>query len=277
MGEEMDRQSRVGTRMTRWATLIAVFALLVTASSCTFYDKLQARNHLNHGVSEYSAKRYDSAVESFRKAIELDPELLDAYLYLAAAYRAQFVPLAMNPENLKKGQQAVTAFERVLEMDPTNQTAMANIADLYRNMDEPEQAKEWYRKLMEVQDDDAEALYGIAAINYTQANDKTGRDGENVEELSEEERAEVNRLVDEGIEALRSALELRPNYTQAMEYLNLLYREKAELAEDEEQRREWQREADRLALQALEAKRQQQREAERARREVFTGSQQQEE
>jgi hypothetical protein len=56
-----------------------------------------------------------------------------------------------------------------------------------------------------------------------------------------------------------------------MEYLNLAYREKAELAgEDDEARSQWLKEADKLALQAVEKRRQQQREAERERRQVFS-------
>jgi tetratricopeptide (TPR) repeat protein len=236
--------------------------------------KLEARDHLNQGVQSYTAKKYDEATEEFRAAIELDPELTDAYLYLATTYRAQFVPLAVSPENLRRGQEAIATFERVLELAEANDvavtTAMANIADLYRNMNEPEQAKEWYRKLMDKMDDKAEALYGIATIDYNLANDKTGHDGENVENLTEEEIAEVNQAVDEAIDTLKQALEIRPEYTDAMEYLNLAYREKAELAQDEEERRNWEREADKLALEALEMKRKLQREAERARREVFS-------
>jgi len=136
-------------------------------------------------------------------------------------------------------------------------------------MSEPEKAKEWYRKLMEISEEKAQALYGIASIDYNLANDKTGSDGENVENLTEEELAEVNRVVEEGMDALRQALEIRPDYTDAMEYLNLLYREKGELATDDEERRRWQNEADRLALDALEMKRQLQREVERARRQMF--------
>ncbi len=90
-----------------------------------------------------------------------------------------------------------------------------------------------------------------------------------MQNLSEEELAEVTRVVDEGIEVLRQALQINPRFTNAMEYLNLLYREKAELARDEEERRRWVREADKLALQAVEMKRQLEREAEEARRRLF--------
>lgn len=252
--------------------LLFLLCLAVCATSCGFMDKLKAREHLNQGVQAYTAKNYAEAVEEFRAAIELDPVLVDAYLYLALAYRAEFVPQVPSPENLKKGQQAIATFEQVLEIDPKHTTAMANIADIYRNMNEPEKAKQWYRNLMDADYDRAEALYGMATIDYNLAADKTGIDGENVENLTEEEIAEVNLAVDEAIASLKEALELKPRYTDAMEYLNLAYREKAELAgEDQETRNQWLKEADKLALQALEEKRRQQREEERARRQILSG------
>jgi len=255
-----------------WWLFLLICFLLGTAN-CQFRDKLAAREHLNQGVQSYTAKKYDEAVEEFKAAVELDPELIDAYLYLATAYRAQFVPLALSPDNLRRGQQAIATFEQVLEMDPGNTTAMANIADIYRNMNEPEKAKDWYRNLMNANYDKAEALYGIASIDYGLAADKTGVDGENVENLTEEELAEVNAAIDEAIDSLKQALEIRPDYTDAMEYLNLAYREKAELAgEDDEARSQWLKEADKLALQAVEKRRQQQREAERERRQVFSSA-----
>jgi tetratricopeptide (TPR) repeat protein len=248
-----------------------LLCFVLAGTSCQFRDKLKAREHLNQGVQAYLAKKYDEAVEEFRLSVELDPQLIDAYLYLATAYRAQFVPLAPSPENLRRGQQAIATYERVLEIDPVNTTAMAHMADIYRNMNEPEKAKQWYRNLMGAGYDEAEALYGIASIDYNLAADKTGIDGENVENLTEEELAAVNVAVDEAIESLKQALELREDYPDAMEYLNLAYREKAELAgEDEEARLQWLKEADKLALEAMEKRRQQQREAERARRQVFS-------
>jgi len=250
-----------------------MLCLVLGTAGCQFRNKLRAREHLNQGVQAYTAKNYDQAVEEFKAAVELDPELIDAYLYLATAYRVQFVPLAPSPENLRRGQQAIATFEQVLEMDPVNTTAMANIADIYRNMNEPEKAKQWYRNLMDANYDKAEALYGIASIDYNLAADKTGIDGENVENLTEEEIQQVNSAIDEAIDSLKQALELRPDYTDAMEYLNLAYREKAELAgEDEEVRSQWLKEADKLALQAVEEKRRQQREAERERRRVFSST-----
>lgn len=259
------------SKRTKWLAAGLLVIVALGAGGCQFMDKLKARDHLNRGVEAYRMKNYTAAEEEFKAAIELDPELLDAYLYLATTYRVRFIPMVTTPENLRLAQQAIATFEQVLQRDPRNLSAMANIADLYRNMGEPEKAKEWYRKLMEVQEDKSQALYGIAVIDYNLVNDKTGEDGENVPNLTEEEIAELNRLVDEGIEVLQQALEINPRYTDAMEYLNLLYREKAELAADDEERRNWIREADKLALRAIEVKRQLEREAEEARRRIFRG------
>ena len=101
-------------------------------------------------------------------------------------------------------------------------------------------------------------MYGIATIDWQLAYDETGMTGESVEFLSEERRAEINQLVDEGIASLKEALEIDPEYVDAMQYLNLLYREKAKLTAEEEEKRTWEREADQLALRALELKREQQ-------------------
>jgi len=251
-------------------SVLLVLALLVSLSGCKFADQLKARDLLNKGVAEYTGKKYDEASAMFQEAIELDPELKDAYLYLATTYRAQFVPFAQSPENLQKGQQAIDTFEKVLEMEPGNTNAIISIAGIHRDRSEPDAAKEWFRKLMDQPDTKADALYNIASINYNLVDDATGKDGENIENLTEEEVAETTGLVDEAIDSLKEALEIKADHTDAMEYLNLFYREKAELAVDEEEKDRWETEADKLALQAVEVARQKKIEEERARKQVFS-------
>ena len=252
--------------------LVLLFALTALMfSGCAFYSKLQARDHLNMGVKAYTSKKYDTAIEEFKTAIELDPELIDAYLYLATAYRVQFIPFVNTAENLRMGQEALARYEEVLELDPANRNAILSMADVHRNLNEPDEAKDWYRTLMDVVPEDrAEALYGIAVIDYNLADEKTGNAGEFVESLEETDLEDINRIVDEGIATLKEALAINPAYTDAMEYLNLLYREKGELTDDEDEKRRWDREAMQLAQQALKLRRQQQLDEERARREVFS-------
>ncbi|MEE8161245.1 MAG: hypothetical protein V3T61_06370, partial [Acidobacteriota bacterium] len=105
-----------------------------------------------------------------------------------------------------------------------------------------------------------------ATINWQLSYDETGMTGENVEMLEEEQKEEIGALVDEGIDVLKRALQIDPKYADAMQYLNLLYREQAKLTEEEEEKADWEREADKLALQALELKRNQQEEEEASRK-----------
>ena len=247
-----------------------VFLLGVT-SGCgmlSLYDKLQARNELNEGVKDYSSQKYDEATEHFKVSVQLDPDLIDAQLYLATTYRAQFVPGSQSMDNLKMARQAITTFEEVLEKDPKNATSMASIAGMYNSMSDYESAKEWYRKQLEADPSNPEPLYGVGTINWQLAYDKTGMTGENVEHLTEEENGQVTQLVDEGIGALKEALEIRPSYTDAMQYLNLLYREKSKMATEEDEKQNWELQADQLALDALDMKRKQEEEAELARRTI---------
>ncbi len=261
------RAMKIGS--TVLCTLL-VLTLLVSFSGCKFTNQLKARDILNQGVADFTSKKYDEAVAKFQESIELDPELKDAYLYLATAYRAQFVPFAQSPENLQKGQQAIDTFLKVLEFEPTNTNSIISIAGIHRDRNEPDEAKEWFRKLMDDPNTKADALYNIASINYNLVDDATGKDGENIENLSEEELADTEALVDEAIASLKEALNLKPDHTDAMEYLNLFYREKAELATTDEEKDQWETEADKLALQAVEIARQKKIDEEKARKQVFS-------
>ena len=255
--------------LRKYCILTALLVLVMAASGCTMLERLKARDQLNKGVSAYTAKQYDDAIDYFQQAIEEDPELIEGYLYLAAAQRAQFIPQGTSADNLQRAQDAIKTFEEVLKRtsDATYQsTAMANLAGIYGGMSEHEEAKNWYRKRIDLEPDNPEPLYGIATINWQLSYDETGMTGENIEMLEEEQKEEIGALVDEGIDVLKRALRIDPEYADAMQYLNLLYREQAKLTEEEEEKADWEREADKLALQALELKRNQQEEEEASRK-----------
>ncbi|MBI4445781.1 MAG: tetratricopeptide repeat protein [Acidobacteria bacterium] len=252
--------------------LMAILLLLpVVAGGCTLMDRLEARDHLNKGVSAYTVKKYEEAIEHFQESIRLDPELTTAYLYLATAYRAQFIPGAQSEENKQRADRAIATFQEALNRDPGNSTAMANIAGIYQGLNDHDSAKLWYRKRIEVESSNPEPLYGIGVINWQLSYDRTGVNGENVANLTPEQKAEISQLLDEGIDVMKRALELKPDYHEAMQYLNLLYREQGKLTEDPEERARLQKEADQLALKALEVRKKQEEEAERLRK-TFSGA-----
>ncbi len=66
--------------------------------------------------------------------------------------------------------------------------------------------------------------------------------------------AKYGRLVDEGITDLQKGIQLRPDYDDAMAYLNLLYRRKADMVESADERASLLKQADDLVDKVKEIK-----------------------
>jgi tetratricopeptide (TPR) repeat protein len=235
----MNRREEEGLRgpgATRLGVAIALAAALVLLGGCT---KLKARDQLNKGVQSYKNAKYEDAIAHFQKAVALDPKLLNARLYLATAYAQQYIPGADTPENNRAGEQAIDEYKRVLQMDPKNINSVKGIASLYFNMKKFDQAKEYHEKAKQLDSNDPEEYYSIGVIDWTQsyAPRQEARAGLGLkpdEPLKDKKVCESLRdrnlsKVDDGIQNLNKALQLRPDYDDAMAYMNLLYREKADL------------------------------------------------
>ena len=216
--------------------VLGLAALLLFLGGC---NKLKARDQLNKGVQAYKNGRYELAIEHFKNAVALDPKLHNARLYLATAYAQRYVPGADTPENNQMGQQAIDEYKKVLQVDPSNTNSVKGIASLYFNMKKFDQAKEYHEKAKQLDPNDPEEYYSIAVIDWTQSyaprQEERAKMGLKPEEpLKDKKVCESLRdrnlpKVDEGIQSLNKALQLRPDYDDAMAYLNLLYREKADL------------------------------------------------
>ncbi len=228
-----------------WVGLVFAICLMLTASGC---NQLKARDQLNKGVGSYRAGQYEVAIEHFKRAVEFDPELVNAQLYLATAYSVQYVPGADTEENLRIGELAIEEFGKVLTDNPDNLDSIVGIAQLYFNMKRMDESKEFRRKQISLDPTNEEAYYAIGVIDWTltyqprmalkvrlglRADEPFPR-----KEFREELTERNNPLIDEGMENLNKAIELRPDYDDAMAYLNLLYRERADLMDTEEEREE---------------------------------------
>ena len=99
----------------RTATLAALLMLVFAVSGC---NKLKARDLLNKGVVAFKAGQSDAAIEDFKRASELDPNLTTARLYLATAYASLYIPGAPSAENKARGEQAIEEFQDILDNRP---------------------------------------------------------------------------------------------------------------------------------------------------------------
>src|ERR1700688_4193319 len=231
----------------RSAAVAAVLVLVVAASGC---NKLKARDLLNKGVTAFKNGQSDAAIEDFKQAKEADPDLLNARLYLATAYASLYIPGAPSKENLQRGEQAVAEFKEVLDKDPNNISAIDGIGSILFQMGgqpfDPkkfEESKTYHQKHIQLKPDDPEPYYWIGVIDWTLAFRGNGEmrmdyNKNNIRKqvkdpaplppaIRSEYASKYGPLIDEGIADLQKAISLRPDYDDAMPYLNLFYRRKA--------------------------------------------------
>src|ERR1700758_3832051 len=117
------------TRHMKW--MLATVAILALAS--TGCAKLQARDNLNKGVRAFRDNHYDNAVKYFKEAVQLDPDLTTAEIYLATAYSQQYIPGGRGEDNENNAKLAIQTFEDVMKRDPNNVNAIAGLASIYQN------------------------------------------------------------------------------------------------------------------------------------------------
>lgn len=224
---------------------LAMLAALLLTAGCT---KLKARDQLNKGVQSYKNARYEEAIEHFKNAVTLDPSLVNARLYLATAYAQQYIPGADTEDNKRMATSAIEEYHNVLKSDPKNVGSVKGIAYLYLQMKDFPKAKEYYRKASEIDPNDPESYYSIAVIDWTQAYQprmearaKIGlKPTESLKDkkVCAEIKTKNTEVVEEGISMLTKAIQLRPDYDDAMAYLNLLYRERADYECDDAEARD---------------------------------------
>ncbi|MBI3668134.1 MAG: tetratricopeptide repeat protein [Acidobacteria bacterium] len=248
--------------------MIAILAVfLVAALGCgNAIQKLRARDNLNKGVNAFKSANYPQAIERFKQAIELDPDFLTARLYLATAYMSQYVPGAESEENLRNAEAATKGFMEVLERAPNNALAVESLGSLFFNQKKLDEAKKWYLKLIEIDKEKKEAFYTVGVIDWTkvyqprmevraQIGMKPEDPGPIKDKKAREQLKEMNEpVIKEGIEMLEKAVAIDPNYDDAMAYLNLMYRERADIADTSEENRNDIAQADQWVQKALDTK-----------------------
>jgi len=235
--KEKDTNMNGPARIT--ALAIALAGMVFSMSGC---DKLAARDQLNKGVEAYKGTHYEEAINHFQQAMKLDPNLPMAKSYLATALAQNVVAGLDTPENLQSAQQAIDIFQEVLDKNPHDVNSMKQIAGIEFSIKKLNEAKTWQKKVLAEDPKDPEAAYTIGVIDWMQAHQNTlaalapegiNDDGEGNAKASKKVMdpliAQNAPLVEEGLQYLTQANDNRANYDEAMAYLNLMYRRKADL------------------------------------------------
>jgi tetratricopeptide (TPR) repeat protein len=224
---------------SRISVSAALLLVLASAVGCT---KLKARDQLVKGVQAFKAGQYEQAVNHFQTSVDLDPNYDAARLYLATAYSYQVVPNLDTPDNLKLAQKALDGFNTVLAKNPDDLDALRQVASIDRNIKKYDDAKADELKIIQLDPKDSEANYTIGVIDWTQAYKNATTilgaagltdDGNGNPKKSKDVCAKITAansgLITEAMKYLNASIAINPNYDDAMQYLNLAERRKADM------------------------------------------------
>ena len=240
-------------RIVRAAGVAMVLAVLAGGSSC---DAIRVRQELDKANKLFAAKKYDLAIPVYDKVIKSDPDNWMANYNRALAYTAQFHPASTHPLDAEIKSKALAGLEKLMTLNaptpedkakvetyylslltsagdndkaiaflekkiqkaPTDKDLMSQLATLQAKAGNFEEALKWYEKIAEQDPKTKTNWYTVAVLCWERSN-KAGMT------ISPEERTTI---IQHGIDSIDKALAIDPEYTEAIAYKNLLYREKAD-------------------------------------------------
>jgi tetratricopeptide (TPR) repeat protein len=269
----------IAVRKNKIRSLVSVSLLAVAVLGLGGCDKLKARDQLNRGIQSFKAGQTEAAIENFKQATQLDPNLLMAKLYLGTAYQSSYIPGAPSEENQRMGKQALEVYQEVLSADPNNLDAIDRVGALLNSMaqvpfsaDKLNESKSYWQKHISLSPNDADPYYWIGVIDWKLAYNTNMAMRSAYNHIPENYKKQVHddqpmppqvrdkfaadqaKTVDEGLAALKKATELRQDYDDAIAYLSLMDRQKADMTANPAERDDLLKTADTLMDQVKQIK-----------------------
>jgi tetratricopeptide (TPR) repeat protein len=234
---------------------VLILLLMPGLAGC---NKIQARIEMKKGNALYQTDEYRKALTQFKKGLELDPGATFAWRSVGLTALALYHPGDESPQNQQYAQDAIQGFEKYLadypddvkvreyllatyvnakkyddalafierqerrHPDPKLETAKVRILIQKGRLDEAMQLAQ-----KQTGPDQAEMLYSVGVSAWDKAYRDTTLD-----------MAARTQMVENGLAALKQALDLKPDYFEAMVYYNLMFREKAKIETDATKRQE---------------------------------------
>ena len=250
--------------MQRTLILPLAALLILPALGCA---KIKARADLKKGNSYYTQEQYSKAMDYYQKGLELDPDATFAWRSLGLSAIALYRPGDESPKNLEYANTAIDAFEKYLAEYPDDDKIPEYLMSTYVNAKKYDEALAFIDRRIQEKPEQAGNLQRAKVTILTQAG-RLDKAFQLANGLQGEQRAQAlysigvsawdkvfhdpgtldyegrTRLVDMGMDAIKKALDVKPDYAEAMVYYGLLYRQKAALEMDGAKRLEYERIAD---------------------------------
>lgn len=261
---------RISRRFTTALGIIGLLAVAALGSGCEYSKKVIAKDKLNQGAISYNQGRTKEAQQYFKGALDWDDKNAIAYLFYGATLVKDYKALA-EPERSKVANEALEAYKNALKLVGNNcrnrDNAISYIATIYEDLDKPDDWREWILKRVEgecgTKDIQATTYYTVAVkfwdCSYQQTTryqDKAAQDPfhyrnmDYPDALADKQKAEA--CVTKGLEYVEKALQVDPEYVDALFYKALLYRERQKMTKEEAKRKELGQMSEKIANQASE-------------------------
>lgn len=177
-------------------------------------DVIGAENHNSLGISLAGQGRLEEAIASFRQAISIQTDFVDAHYNLGLALA-----------ELHQNDKAIGCFSTALDIDPDRIDALFNLAFLLTEEERLEEAIACYQDLLLFEPDSIDALLGLgSALQRLNMSDEAIDCYKHLLTV-QPENAEIHTLLayllleqdrfDEAIASYEKALEISPDLEQA--------------------------------------------------------------
>lgn len=175
-------------KMRNKIIIITILAFLFCSFALLSFAESEAERYVNEGRNYGKSGQYEAAMQSFQKAIEINPKYAGAYHGIGDVYVA-----------LSRFKEAISAFKRAIELNPNYDRAYLNLGACYAALSMNNEAILPYQKAIQLNPEYTKAYYNLGVV--------------------------YNNLSrhDEAISVYKKAIDLDPNFVEAYQNLGVSY------------------------------------------------------
>ena len=253
----------------------AVAALILLAAAQVGCDKIKSRQEIKKGNEYFKATQYQAALASYQDAQRLDPGEKKLDKFIGETYMALYQPGSKHQKDIEFANNAIKHLQTYLQAYPNDRKVREYLVSMYLAQDRYDDAIGFYQDLLKTDPKDSKAMSSLAAMYFKKGDFQNGLEWEKKRAALDPQNPEPfvmigvqawdrsyhypdvpaeirGKIIADGMEALQTALKLKPDNFDALTYMNLLYREKAKIETDEAKKAEDVAQADKYREQALE-------------------------
>ena len=233
--------------MKKVSCLIGALTLSLFALGC---NQIKARSEIKEANNAYSHEDYPTALQHYSRAKKIDSSFPELDRMIAYSHIGMYVPEDKTPANEAHADQAIQLLSNYLKKKPNDRIARDALINTYLNANRTSQAIQYFLDYLKEHPADLEAVKSVATLYAKQGDFQNSLlwyekitliDSKNPESYyifgvvcyekvaknPPADDAEKLAIIERGKQALQHAVDMKPDYAEAMAYLNLLWRNQA--------------------------------------------------